>query len=206
MSWNPVNDAWNKVKHWLEDRVNSAKKDINRVVDQAERAAHDAERGVNDVVRQAKNAERSLERKVKQAEDQVNSALQKIPHEVEELSHQVIERIKHDIGALLQHEIEDRVVHWIEHAVPSATKQRILIFDFRVNIREKVEEIRHYLHNPPRSRQQVVDMLAALTDDDVIEVHPLRIPGLPYLGMDPAIPIHVDTLIKNADKLLHKLD
>ena len=206
MSWNPVNDAWDKVKGWLEDRVKHAKQDINRVVDQAEHAAHEAEREVNSVIKQAKNAEKSLERRVKQAEDEVERTLKKLPHEIEELSHQVIDQIKHDIGALLKHEIEDRIVGWLEHALPAATKQRILIFDFHVNIREKVEELRHYLHNPPRTRQEIVDMLATLTDDDVIEVHPLRIPALPYLGIDPAIPIHVDTLIKNADKLLHKLD
>jgi hypothetical protein len=175
----------------FKDPIKEAKKAIDKI-------AHAG----NDAVNKVNKTGGDAIGKVNKAGEEASKSLQQ---EVPRYAKLAFDEIQKDIRLLSKHGFPAKIEKLLQSAAPEATKQSIGFIDLHVRLRDKIDPIKHWVNNPPSSSAQVVKMITELSDEDVVEIHPCRLPFVPYLGIDIAIPVRVDTLVKEVDSILKEL-
>ena len=168
---------WGEFKHGVHKAGHAIKDGADKAGDAIKHGAHDAEH-------------------------QVDKVADTVADTVPELTDQIIEQIRKDLEALLQSGIEHKLLAVAKFVAPVKRVQKIGMFGLEIQVRQKIARISHYATNLPHSREDIVGMITDLSDGDVVDIHPLLIPGLPYVGVDPVIPIMVKDLVKHGDEIL----
>ena len=116
-----------------------------------------------------------------------------------------LDEIEKDLKLLAQSGLPAKLGKLLVNAVPEARTQKIGFIDLEVHLRNKIGPVLHWAQHPPKDKDSIIKMVKELTNEDIVEIHPCRIPFVPYIGIDIAIPIHVDNLVDVVDELLDNL-
>ena len=156
----------------------------------------------------------------KHTADKVGDAFKHGGHEVgdslQSVGEEISEAIQEEVPAIVLsvlHGLQDLVASKVgkilfmvaEKAAPGKTTIGLGFVELEIELKAKIPMLRKWIQHPPSNGKDVERLCRSLTDDDIIIVRPAKVPGLPYLGIDPRIPVHVKDIPKIVDKVEHEL-
>ena len=211
MSWNPVKDEWDKVKRWLSDRVNNAKRDINK-------AANSAESGIKSTATKAKREsigqiEDFAEKSEAGLKHVAIECQETFEHELKDIGERALKEIEEDLKAFAEGVVGElsslgtgallsfghKLLKWASDEVDSEIGISFITLVIH-NVDERVESLVRYAQNPPKNRDEILDMVKTLSPEYVyIEVSGHFFTSV--LGAKIRIPIPVHTLEEKATEI-----
>lgn len=214
---------WSKGGHRpsIPNPEDAARKAVERVIEPAVRKAKEGLEGATrrsreNIERAATGAQTTIQAAARSAEEGISNATSESVDVLRTTGHQIedgfsdslpklLDSLADDLQAVIGGKIGD-VLFGIVHAIaPGKAKVGIGFFEFEFEVKDKVGPLRTWLEQGFDSSQDVLRMVQQLTDDDTIILRPAKIPGLPYLGIDPRIPVRVEAIPGIIDTIAEKL-
>ena len=198
MGWNPVNDA----KKWINKIKDSGNDAVKKVLGATTKAEQEIER---DIERGEKEIEKDVKRGARAIAQAQVKAIQQLEEEVPRIAQKVLTEIGDSLTTLWTAGIIDGVVDLAQHAVPNRkVPLRLSFIEIQVDINDKIDVLQDLSRNLPKSRADIIAMVHRLTDDDVILIHIDARLVTSALGFDVAIPVKVELLTDEADKIFKR--
>lgn len=182
----------NNTKHWAQKRA-------DQVTAEAEEKfgdlAHDAEKKSAAIAREFGE---TMDRTLAESQEKFAATAQGFGDNMDKALAEELPAALHSVLLGLQElacgKVGDIIFSVGGAIAPGKEKIGLGFLEFEVEIKDKLPVIRKWIEHPPASGQDATRMIGELTDDDVIIFRPAKVPGLPYLGIDPRIPIRADQL------------
>ena len=209
MGWNPISEA----KKWFK-RIENLGKDTIHKIERASNSAvnnvkRQAELSANRVKREAENSVKQVEREAGKAVNAIETAeknaVNELERQVPDIAEKVLADIREGIEALWTAGILDDLVDLGQQAVKGKkVPLRLSIIEMQVDINSKIDVLQELSHNLPTGRSEIIEMVHKLTDDDTVIVHLDARLVSSALGFDIAIPIPVEKLTTEGDKIFKR--
>ena len=172
---------WSSIKKGVRKVESAGKSVVKKVEREGDSAIHQIEKEANKHIdRLKKYANRGVDeisktgvRIGKEIEDGAEEAIAKIESEVPKLAEMVLKEIQDGLWDLWSSGVVDKIVDIVqESAVPEqVTPIRLSFLEFNVNLHDKIDVLQELSHNLPSNREEIIDMILKLVDDDVVIIH-----------------------------------
>ena len=183
MGWNPVGD----VKKWYNRVKDEAKKDINKIKGEADRSV------------------KEIEKKGNHAVNEIEAESKKAIKEIENLGDLFWAAIRKELKHAWASGLIDTLIDLAQNSVPEKKIQQLSVFEFEVNLRDKIDVLQAMAHTPPpTSRQSIIEMVEKLSEGDTITILIDFAAFTSALGFTFRIPVKIEDAIKITDSAFKK--